>query len=89
MASGAPVVTLVVSDVVGDDFSVIGSGPTMPDPSTFDDALQVLDARGGRIAYPAAVVAHLGRGVRGDAAETPQTDDPRMKRLSRGSSAGG
>ena len=47
-ATEAPVVTLAVSDVVGDDFSVIGSGPTMPDPSTFATALDVLDRRGGR-----------------------------------------
>ena len=37
-ATVAPVVTLVISDVVGDDLSVIGSGPTMPDPSTFAEA---------------------------------------------------
>ena len=73
------VVTLVISDVVGDDLSVIGSGPTMPDPSTFADALDVLDARGGRASYPAAVVSHLERGVRGTIDETPKPDDPRIR----------
>ena len=78
-ATAAPVITLVISDVVGDDLSVIGSGPTMPDPSTFAEALQVLDTRGGRGAFPPAVVASLQRGDRGEIAETPKADDPRMK----------
>ena len=79
-ATRAAVVTLVISDVVGDDLSVIGSGPTMPDPSTFADALNVLDARGGRASYPAAVVSHLERGARGDIDETPKPDNPRIQR---------
>jgi glycerate 2-kinase len=79
-ATRAAVVTLVISDVVGDDLSVIGSGPTMPDPSTFADALRVLDTRGGRVAYPPAVVSHLERGARGEIDETPKPDDPRIER---------
>jgi len=79
-ATRGAVVTLVISDVVGDDLSVIGSGPTMPDPSTFGDALSVLDARGGRASYPAAVVSHLQRGARGEFDETPKPDDPRLHR---------
>jgi len=58
---------------------VVGSGPTMTDPSTFAEALKVLGSRGGRGAYPAAAVAWLQRGDRGDVAETPKADDPRMK----------
>ena len=79
-ASGGAVVTLVISDVVGDDLSVIGSGPTMPDPSTFADALRVLDSRGGRASYPTAVVSHLERGARGEIDETPKPDDPHLQR---------
>ena len=79
-ATRAAVVTLVISDVVGDDLSVIGSGPTMPDPSTFGDALGVLDARGGRASYPAAVVSHFQRGARGEIDETPKPGDPRLQR---------
>jgi glycerate 2-kinase len=79
-ATGARVVTLVISDVVGDDLSVIGSGPTMPDPSRFADALAVLGARGGRAAYPHHVVSWLQRGERGDVPETPKPDDPRIMR---------
>ena len=79
-ATRASVETLVISDVVGDDLSVIGSGPTMPDPSTFRDARAVLERRGGTAAYPAAVIEVLERGQRGEIPETPKADDPRMSR---------
>lgn len=72
--------TLVISDVVGDDPSVIASGPTVPDASTFGDALGVLDACGGRKAFPPALVAHLERGQRGMVEETPKPGDPRLAR---------
>jgi glycerate 2-kinase len=55
--------TLAISDVVDDDPSVIGSGPTVPDASTRDDALQVIDRYGLRLALPSAVLSHfLGGG---------------------------
>jgi hydroxypyruvate reductase len=79
-ASKAHVVTLAISDVVGDDLSVIGSGPTVPDPTTFSDALAVLEARGGRETYPRAVVTRLERGASGAIAETPKPDDARAAR---------
>lgn len=71
-ASPAPMVSLLISDVPGDDPSVIGSGPTVPDATTFADARGIL-ARYG-IAPPPAVAAHL------EAAsdETPKPDDPRL-----------
>ena len=62
----------LLSDVVGDDPSVIGSGPTVPDPTTYDGALAVIDRYGGRAGYPATVVAHLSRGAAGEIAETPK-----------------
>jgi glycerate 2-kinase len=70
--SAGPVRTFVISDVVGDDVSVIASGPTVPDPSTFADARQLLERYGGASAYPAAVVARLDRGARGELPETPK-----------------
>jgi glycerate-2-kinase len=70
--AGGHVQTYVISDVVGDDVSVIASGPTVPDASTFADARQLLEGFGGAAAYPAAVVARLDRGVRGDVPETPK-----------------
>lgn len=72
--------TLVVSDVVGDDLSFIGSGPTVPDPSTFADARRVIETFGGAHEYPPSVVAHLDAGVRGERPDTPKPGDPRMER---------
>ena len=79
-ATKASIVTLAISDVVGDDLSVIGSGPTVPDPSTFAAAMNVLDARGGRAAYPRSVVAWIERGIAGEVPETPKPDDRRLTR---------
>jgi glycerate-2-kinase len=72
--------TLAISDVhdPADDPSVIASGPTAADPSTFADALAVI-ARAG-IQPPAAVVSHLERGAAGAKAETVKPDDPWMAR---------
>lgn len=68
--SRAPVTVLAISDVAGDDPVVIASGPFAPDPTTYHDAIEVL-ARWG-VTPPAAVRAHLERGVRGELAETPK-----------------
>jgi hydroxypyruvate reductase len=81
-ASRAQTVTLAISDVVGDDLSVIASGPTAPDASTFGLALDVLDRRGGRALYPAAVITRLDRGSRGGVPETPKPGDARLARSS-------
>jgi hydroxypyruvate reductase len=79
-ASRGRVLTLAVSDVVGDDLSVIASGPTVADETTFADALQVLSRRGGLDSYPTEVVTHLRRGTAGDVPETPKTGDRRLAR---------
>jgi hydroxypyruvate reductase len=69
-ASSARVATLVLSDVVGDDLSTIASGPTVPDPSTFADALAILHRRGLLDEVPAAVRKHLESGAAGGRPET-------------------
>jgi hydroxypyruvate reductase len=74
--------TLAVSDVVGDDLSVIASGPTVPDASTFAEALDVLRRFGGPEGYPSSVVARLAAGTRGEVAETPKPGDERLSRAS-------
>jgi hydroxypyruvate reductase len=81
-ATRATAITLAVSDVVGDDLSVIASGPTVPDDSTFAAAIDVLARRGGEDRYPAPVVARLRRGAAGALAETPKRGDPRLARAS-------
>jgi hydroxypyruvate reductase len=78
--AGGSVLTLAISDVVGDDLSVIASGPTVADDSTYAQALQILGRRGGHAAYPDTVVARLRRGVAGELAETPKTGDARLAR---------
>jgi glycerate 2-kinase len=81
-AAPASVLTLAISDVVGDDLSVIASGPTVPDDSTFADALAVVDRRGGCDLYPGAVVHRLREGASGAIADTPATGDARLTRAS-------
>jgi hydroxypyruvate reductase len=73
-ASVRPVVTMAISDVVGDDMSVIGSGPTVADATTYADALAIVE-RCGIGAFRDDVVSHLRRGARGEIAETPKDRD--------------
>jgi len=79
----ATLITLAVSDVVGDSVDVIGSGPTVPDPSTYEDALAVLAQYRLEEAAPPAVLHHLREGQCGRIAETPKPDDPRFASLPR------
>ena len=72
----ARVLTLALSDVIDDDPSVIGSGPTAPDPSTFEDARAALARRGVLEMCPPRVRARLEAGVRGELEETPKPNDP-------------
>jgi hydroxypyruvate reductase len=71
-AAPARVVSLIISDVPGDDPSVVGSGPTVPDPSTYAEALAIL-ARYG-IREPGSAVDVL----RAAPQETPKPGDPRL-----------
>ena len=73
-AHPARVVSLLISDVPGDDPAVIASGPTVADPSTYADARAVLEKYA--VAAPASVVAHLQQA----ADETPKPGDPRLRR---------
>ena len=71
-AAPATVVGLAISDVVGDDLGVIGSGPTAPDDTTYGDALAALDRHDpAGETVPRAVRDHLERGARGEVGETP------------------
>lgn len=66
----APLLSLVISDVPGDALDVVGSGPTLPDPSTCQDALAVLDR------YRIALPANLRSGLEAGSLETPKPGDP-------------
>src|SRR6266700_4004360 len=78
-ACKAKVLALIISDVTGDDPTHIASGPCAPDPTTYRDALEVLD-RYGVNATP-AVRAHLERGARGEVPETPKPGDKIFSRM--------
>ena len=73
-AHPARVVTYLISDVPGDDPSVIASGPTVPDPTTFARSLDVLERH--EIVAPDAVRDHLRAGAAGYVRETPKPGDP-------------
>ncbi len=68
----AKIVSLIISDVVGDDLNTIASGPTVPDPSTFRDAQAVLKKYGLLTKAPKNVVDFINRGMEGLEAETPK-----------------
>ena len=72
--------TLAISDVVGDDVAVIGSGPGVPDESRFHDAVEAVRRFGGIDAYPEAVRRRLLAGERGELPETLSPGDPRAAR---------
>jgi len=80
-AAPARIACLALSDVVGDDPSTIASGPVVPDPTTYDTALDVLDRKGVREMVPAAVRRHLEAGARGERPETPKPGDPLFRRV--------
>lgn len=75
LAAGGVVRVLTLSDVPGQDPSTIASGPFAPDPTTFGDALAVLDRFDLAPRLP-AVAEHLRRGIAGDHPETPKPGDP-------------
>jgi hydroxypyruvate reductase len=68
--------TLAISDVIGDAPTAIGSGPTVADPSTFQQCVAIVERYALRTALPRAVVEHLERGVAGLVAETPKAASP-------------
>lgn len=78
MATRATVCALVISDVTGDDPTHIASGPCSPDPTTYRDAIDILERYG--VSPPPAIADHLARGASGHIAETPKPGDPGFAR---------
>ncbi len=81
LAQHAQIAALILSDVIGDPFDVIASGPTVPDPTTFADAYAVLERYAIVERTPLSILEHLRRGLAGDSAETPKPGDPLFKRV--------
>ena len=72
----AQLVTLIVSDVIGDPLDVIASGPTSPDNSTFAEAWTVIEKFGLQEKLPPRVADYLQHGIAGQVPETVKPDDP-------------
>src|SRR3990170_8192014 len=68
----ATLITLILSDVIGDRLDVIASGPTVPDNTTFKDAMNVIDKYNLVDKLPANVMILLKQGLRGDIKDTPK-----------------
>jgi glycerate 2-kinase len=81
LATPARVESLLLSDVIGDDLDVIGSGPTAPDASTFATVAAILDRYQIRTRVPAPVRERIEQGVRGEIPETPKPADPVFARV--------
>jgi glycerate-2-kinase len=74
-ARPARVISLIISDVVGDRLDTIASGPTYPDSTSFRDAMEVVERYGLTDDLPKSVVDHLQKGARGEIPETPKMED--------------
>ncbi len=83
LTAPARLIGLILSDVVGSPLDVIGSGPTVPDTSTYQEAFEIIEGLGliaaGQV--PGSILAHLQRGLAGEISETPKPGDPLFERV--------
>jgi hydroxypyruvate reductase len=82
LAAPATIHALILSDVLGDDLSTIASGTTVPDTSTYSDAINVLKNKGVWLTVPDSVRHHLQQGEQGKIPETPKPNDSVFKHTS-------
>ena len=82
LISPARCITLALSDVIGDDLSVIASGPTNPDNSTFSEAMSVIGKYEIADKIPVSILNHLKAGDSGEIPETPKAGDPAFNKVS-------
>jgi len=78
-ASPAPVISLILSDVVNNPLDVIASGPTVPDPTTFQDAWKIIEKYKLEKNLPGSIRSLLIRGIKGEADDTLKQNDPMVK----------
>ncbi|GAK61734.1 glycerate 2-kinase [Candidatus Vecturithrix granuli] len=76
VAAPATLVTLILSDVIGDPLDTIASGPTVPDSQTFTDCLNILNKYEIEAQIPMPVLQRLQQGAQGEIADTPKAGDP-------------
>lgn len=72
LAYPSTLISLILSDVIGDDLASIASGPTVPDNTTFSDCLHIVEKYRIRDKIPSAVLRHIKRGARGEIEDTPK-----------------
>ena len=80
LAYPATVISLILSDVVGDDLNVIASGPAVPDTSTFGDTREVFSKYDIRHKLPESVQTRIQQGLAGDIEDTPKADDDAFRK---------
>ncbi|MBN2191145.1 MAG: glycerate kinase [Candidatus Aureabacteria bacterium] len=82
LISPARVVSLILSDVIGDDMGFIASGVTSPDPTTFRDCVDIIKRYRLMKKMPLPVIKYLSRGIKVPSMETPKPGDPVFKKVS-------
>jgi glycerate 2-kinase len=77
----ATLISLILSDVIGDKLDVIASGPTVPDESTYSDCMGIIEKYGLTGKLPREVVEYFEKGAAGISPETPKTGDPAFAKV--------
>ena len=80
-AAPAQIISLILSDVVGDPLDVIASGPTSPDSTTYSDCINILRKYDLYNAIPKSIQTYINAGNQGDYPETPKPKDPIFNRI--------
>lgn len=81
LAAQGQIICVIISDVIGDDLSIVASGPTTPDESTFADCLEIINRHHLENTLPPAVMAYLRAGAAGMRPETPKSGNPCFARV--------
>ena len=76
MAYPSQVISLILSDVIGDPLDTIASGPTVPDPTTFGEAMEIIAKYQLSQELPLPIRDHFQKGISGEIPETPKENDP-------------
>jgi glycerate 2-kinase len=77
----ATLISLILSDVIGDKLDVIASGPTVPDESTYDDCMAIIEKYGLTGKLPGEVMEYFKQGAEGISPETPKAGDPAFAKV--------
>jgi len=75
LAYPSTLISLILSDVIGDNMDVIASGPTVPDTHTFEDCQVIIDKYGLGDKVPGSVTEYIEKGCRGECEDTPKAND--------------